>query len=452
MTNIKSHAYTTKLKALNEACYKLVNNASNLPSSNDITSLLKFFQNSLYNILKDIQVLSIERFVNRINDQDWRSKHLPQLDYGTLYLCLLTISEHIQKLTNQSAVCEHLLRTIQSLIFCLDYDCLEGVPLAITWILLYFPSNMQSSVIDLLCSVVIPLIYNMSDDQESYAIDCIPSILTLVFQHVEKVEYHVWVLESFMSKKKDLYKDLLMIIAYGPTEARLPAVCLFFHYWPENYPTAFYGNQALQPIHYTWESWKPIMCYRNDCPNKTGKALAMKMTVNPKISIQQSGKPPPLYVCLDCADALNRLDFDQLIDILLPTKHISLTCESKTCRSKNNSASVTCWSTGCTYLTGNRAIRLCELCHSLRHIYPDINQPSADRNKKQMDTNLTQNTSDTTTLFEVTNSTRINNDNNDEDDHSTTHIYQVCDVIRFALTRSCILFKEPHSFSILFRI
>ncbi|CAH8511614.1 unnamed protein product [Schistosoma guineensis] len=424
MTNIKSHAYTTKLKALNEACFKLVNNASNLPSSNDITSLLKFFQNSLYNILKDIHVLSIERFMNRINDQEWRSKHLPQLDYGTLYLCLLTISEQIQKLTNQSAVCEHLLRTIQSLLFCLDYDCLEGVPLAITWMLLYFPSNMQSGVIDLLCSVVIPLIYNMSDDQESYAIDCIPSILTLVFQHVEKVEYHVWVLESFMSRKKDLYKDLLMIIAYGPTEARLPAVCLFFHYWPENYPTAFYGNQALQPIHYTWESWKPIMCYRNDCPNKTGKALAMKMTVNPKISIQQSGKPPPLYVCLDCADALNRLDFDQLIDILLPTKQISLTCESKTCRSKNNSASVTCWSTGCTYLTGNRAIRLCELCHSLRHIYPDINQPSVDRNKKQMDTNLTQNTSDTTVVFEVTNSTGINNDNNDEDGHSTAHIYQ----------------------------
>ncbi|CAH8519876.1 unnamed protein product [Schistosoma bovis] len=105
MTNIKSHAYTTKLKALNEACFKLVNNASNLPSSNDITSLLKFFQNSLYNILKDIHVLSIERFMNRINDQEWRSKHLPQLDYGTLYLCLLTISEQIQKLTNQSGNC-----------------------------------------------------------------------------------------------------------------------------------------------------------------------------------------------------------------------------------------------------------------------------------------------------------------------------------------------------------
>ncbi|VDP73574.1 unnamed protein product [Echinostoma caproni] len=152
--------------------------------------------------------------------------------------------------------------------------------------------------------------------------DSVPAILTLVFQHVEKIEYHVWVLESFLSKKKELHKDLLMIIAYGPTEARLPAVCLLFHYWPETYPSVFHGNQTLQPVHYSWEPWKPLTCDRTDCPNKAGKALAMKMTVNPRISAQHGGKPPPLYVCLDCADALNRRDFDQLVDILLPSKQM----------------------------------------------------------------------------------------------------------------------------------
>ncbi|KAF8569793.1 hypothetical protein P879_00125 [Paragonimus westermani] len=222
---------------------------------------------------------------------------------------------------------------------------------------------------ELMCSVVIPLIYNAKDDQESYAIDSIPAILTLIFQHVEKIEYHVWILESFLSKKKELHKDLLMIVAYGPTEARLPAVCLLFHYWPEMYPASFYQNQTLQPLHYVWEPWKPLTCDRTDCPNKAGKALAMKMTVNPRIAAQHGGKPPPFYVCLDCADALNRRDFDQLVDILLPSKQISLTCESKTCRSKNNQASVTCWSTGCTFLTGNRAIRFCDACHTLRHSY-----------------------------------------------------------------------------------
>ncbi|OON21015.1 hypothetical protein X801_03094, partial [Opisthorchis viverrini] len=162
------------------------------------------------------------------------------------------------------------------------------------------------------------------DDQESYAIDSIPSILTLVFQHVEKIEYHVWVVESFLSKKKELHKDLLLIIAYGPTEARLPAVCLLFHYWPEIYPAGFHANQTLRPLHYVWEPWKPLTCDRTDCPNKAGKAFAMKMTVNPRIAAQHGGKPPPLYVCLDCADALNRRDFDQLVDILLPSKQMSL--------------------------------------------------------------------------------------------------------------------------------
>ncbi|VEL18612.1 unnamed protein product [Protopolystoma xenopodis] len=68
-----------------------------------------------------------------------------------------------------------------------------------------------------------------------------------------------------------------MVIAYGPTEARLPAVCLLFHYWPELYPSVFQGNQTLRPYNYAWEAWKPQTCERTDCPNKTGKAFAMKV-------------------------------------------------------------------------------------------------------------------------------------------------------------------------------
>lgn len=43
------------------------------------------------------------------------------------------------------------------------------------------------------------------------------------------------------------------MIAYGSTEARLPAICLLFHYWPELYPPAFQGFETLKPKHYTWE-------------------------------------------------------------------------------------------------------------------------------------------------------------------------------------------------------
>ncbi|TGZ74785.1 hypothetical protein CRM22_000752 [Opisthorchis felineus] len=369
MSNQRTQTFSSKLKLLQESCSKLSGITGNIPSSSDVISYLKYFQSALHGFAKEIQELQISRFENRLNDHEWRLQFLPQLAYGDLYLCILNLSENAQKLGNQSAVCDHLMRTLHNLMIFLDYDCLEGVPLALSWMLTYFPAAAQSSVIELMCAVVIPLVYNCKDDQESYAIDSIPSILTLVFQHVEKIEYHVWVVESFLSKKKELHKDLLLIIAYGPTEARLPAVCLLFHYWPEIYPPGFHANQTLRPLHYVWEPWKPLTCDRTDCPNKAGKAFAMKMTVNPRIAAQHGGKPPPLYVCLDCADALNRRDFDQLVDILLPSKQISLICESKTCRSKNNQAAVTCYSTDCTFLTGNRAIRFCDACHTLRHSY-----------------------------------------------------------------------------------
>uniref|UniRef100_A0A5K3EPD0 Zf-AD domain-containing protein n=1 Tax=Mesocestoides corti TaxID=53468 RepID=A0A5K3EPD0_MESCO len=93
----------------------------------------------------------------------------------------------------------------------------------------------------------------------------------------------------------------------------------------------------------------------------------MKMTMDAQIAVKHGNKPPPLYVCLDCADALNRRDVDQLVDILLPSRQMSMVCESKTCRSKNNTAILTCYSVECAFLNGNRPIRFCETCHLIRH-------------------------------------------------------------------------------------
>ncbi|VDN97331.1 unnamed protein product [Rodentolepis nana] len=263
-------------------------------------------------------------------------------------------------------VCEHILRTLHLVILFLDDEQIKGLPLLLSTAINFFPPVVHSNIIELLCTVVIPLVY-VNNSQDSYALDSIPSMLTTVFQHVESPECHSWLLESLLSRKKDLYKDLFTVIAYGSTEARLPAIYLLFHYWPELCPPAFQGFETLKPKHYTWESWKPVTCERTDCPNKVGKATAMKMTMDPQVAVKHGSKPPPLYVCLDCADALSRRDVDQLVDILLPSRQMSMVCESKTCRSKNNTAILTCYSIQCAFLNGNRPIRFCETCHLIRH-------------------------------------------------------------------------------------
>lgn len=48
------------------------------------------------------------------------------------------------------------------------------------------------------------------------------------------------------------------------------------------------------------------------------------MTMDPQIAVRHGNKPPPLYVCLDCADALNRRDINQLADIILPSRQVNL--------------------------------------------------------------------------------------------------------------------------------
>nr|VZI40186.1 unnamed protein product [Spirometra erinaceieuropaei] len=236
-----------------------------------------------------------------------------------LLINLINLIENVGKFASVPSVCEHLLRTLHIVILFLDDVQLNGMPLVIASSISYFPPSVHISVIELLCSVVIPLVYS-KQCQESFAIDSIPSILTTVFQHVESAECHSWLIESLLSRKRELYKDLLMVIAYGPTEARLPAVCHLFHYWPDLCPSAFQSCDALKPKHYTWEPWRPVTCERTDCPNKAGKTFAMKMTTDAQISVRHGNKPPPFYVCLDCADALNRRDFDQLTDILLPSR------------------------------------------------------------------------------------------------------------------------------------
>ena len=44
-------------------------------------------------------------------------------------------------------------------------------------------------------------------------------------------------MESLMSAKEDVVKDLLCVIAHGTPAARVPAANLLFYYWPSLNPT-----------------------------------------------------------------------------------------------------------------------------------------------------------------------------------------------------------------------
>lgn len=76
--------------------------------------------------------------------------------------------------------------------------------------------------------------------------------------------------------------------------------------------------------------WVPFLCQRDMCPN-SGSAEAAKVCYDHCISITfATDSPPPLYLCIECANEIHRENPDQMFyDILHPMQQCSVTCENK---------------------------------------------------------------------------------------------------------------------------
>lgn len=142
----------------------------------------------------------------------------------------------------------------------------------------------------------------------------------------------------------------------------------------------------------------PFVCQRDNCPN-AGNAEAGKVCYDHRISIAFAVEsPPPLYLCIECANEICReYPKQKFNDILHPMQPVSMVCESKvskigfsqtlppiqsiTFQSQNckgikdkgqkepedRSAFSICFSSECTSFNGNHPIRYCQSCHNHRH-------------------------------------------------------------------------------------
>lgn len=78
------------------------------------------------------------------------------------------------------------------------------------------------------------------------------------------------------------------------------------------------------------DDFTPFVCQRDSCPN-AGNAEAAKVCYNHHISITYAVEsPPPLYLCIECANEIHREHPNQMFyDILHPMQQVSMVCENK---------------------------------------------------------------------------------------------------------------------------
>lgn len=81
---------------------------------------------------------------------------------------------------------------------------------------------------------------------------------------------------------------------------------------------------------YVPDDFTPFVCQRDSCPN-AGNAEAAKVCYNHDISITYAVEsPPPLYLCIECANEIHREHPNQMFyDILHPMQQVSMVCENK---------------------------------------------------------------------------------------------------------------------------
>ncbi|XP_029396534.1 protein unc-79 homolog isoform X11 [Mus pahari] len=403
----------SKIRYLQEYHNRVLHNIYPVPSGTDIANTLKYFSQTLLSILSRTgkkenqdasnltvpmtmclfpvpfpltpslrpQVSSINPTVTRSllysvlrdapsergpQSRDAQLSDYPSLDYQGLYVTLVTLLDLVPLLQHgQHDLGQSIFYTTTCLLPFLSDDVLSTLPYTMISTLATFPPFLHKDIIEYLSTSFLPMAILGSSRREGVPAHVnlsASSMLMIAMQYTSNPVYHCQLLECLMKYKQEVWKDLLYVIAYGPSQVKPPAVQMLFHYWPNLKPPG--AISEYRGLQYT--AWNPIHCQHIECHNAINKP-AVKMCIDPSLSVALGDKPPPLYLCEECSERISGDHSEWLIDVLLPQAEISAICQKKNCSSHVRRAVVTCFSAGCCGRHGNRPVRYCKRCHSNHH-------------------------------------------------------------------------------------
>ncbi|XP_052352799.1 protein unc-79 homolog isoform X7 [Oncorhynchus keta] len=318
----------------------------------------------LYSVLRDAPS---DRGGQGQQSRDAQLSEYPSLDYQGLYATLVTLLDLVPLLQHgQHDLGQSIFYTTTCLLPFLSDDILSTLPYTMISTLATFPPFLHKDIIEYLSTSFLPMAILGSTRREggvpAYVNLSASSMLMIAMQYTSNPVYHCQLLECLMKHKQEVWKDLLYVISYGPSQVKPPAVQMLFHYWPNLKPPGAISEYS--GLQYT--AWNPIHCQHIECHNAINKP-AVKMCIDPTLSVALGDKPPPLYICEECSQRIAGDHSEWLVDVLLPQAEISAICQKKNCSSHVRRAVVTCFSAGCCGRHGNRPVRYCKRCHVNHH-------------------------------------------------------------------------------------
>ncbi|RZF46360.1 hypothetical protein LSTR_LSTR011144 [Laodelphax striatellus] len=363
----RAAAFAAKIRNLHDYQLRLLHGIMPVPSGIDIGNTIKYFSQTLLTVLKDVTSSPLEML--RFPQQDQlRLSLYPNLDYKGLYNALTQLVDVATLLQyGLHPFGQAVMKCLGCLMPFLESELLDTLPYLTASAMAVLPSSLHQAVVNSLCFYILPftITRKTEDEQESYASQSVPAVIMMVFQYTEDMAHHCQLLECLMMMKGNLVKDMLCVIAYGTSGARASAAKLLFYYWP-TFNSSLFERKGVPPKFTT--DWTPFTCQRDTCTSG-GSAEAAKVCYDHCISITYAAEsPPPLYLCIECANEIHRDHPNQMFhDILHPMQQASVSCENKNCRSSDKSVVSICFTMECASYNSNHPIRYCMQCHGLRH-------------------------------------------------------------------------------------
>ncbi|KAF2367441.1 hypothetical protein FHG87_001796 [Trinorchestia longiramus] len=255
----RAAAFTAKIRNLSEFQLRLVQGAVPPPSGVEIANILKYFNQLLLGVLRDIKSAPVE-MLRHCDQDEARLTLFPSLDYFGLHTAVTNLLDLLQFVTfGKHALGTAILQLWSTLMIFLDRDTVDSMPFLVASMISTTPETVHPFLLKTLCFHVLPASVGATpkvNEEENYSAASVPAVIMLILQYTENSAYHCQLMECLMSVKCNVIHDLFCVIAHGTPGSRIPAANLLFYYWPNLNPKLF--DRKGMPIKLSGENQIPL--------------------------------------------------------------------------------------------------------------------------------------------------------------------------------------------------
>ncbi|KAL7674819.1 hypothetical protein ACOME3_001094 [Neoechinorhynchus agilis] len=291
-----------------------------------------------------------------------RASSHPTMGYVTYYSSLLEFVDVLSLVPSSEIVLVEIAKSLAIISPFLAEEQLQNYFDDFINLIAVSGTDHQEAIINILCESIIPQLFvhsNMGRNQKVVA--SFPALMLAAFEHLSHSNLQSSLCEALLMSKQNCIVDLIYVIAFGTTNARIVATALLFRYWPMLNCLEIDKRSLILKI----QTRNPPYCQSSKCIGAS--SIASWICGDDFLAVHGINLPPPYYLCNTCYN-LEPDAFKAKSRLLVqPVNSIDQECANPQCRSSVKDTYAVCYSIECCLSNHKKPMSLCLACHENIH-------------------------------------------------------------------------------------